>query len=90
MPVSGPHRLRNLTVTAVMDAQGQQGAPTPAAVAVLMGNTLQMWSQVYDLARQQRSLAAQSELGALEFRAWRNQVVQRLSLPQQHQAGSSS
>ena len=88
MPVSGPHRLRNLTVTAVMDAQGQPGAPCPAAVAVLMGNTLQMWNQVYDLARQQRSLAAQSELGALEFRAWRNQMLQRLNLPQQQQAGS--
>lgn len=72
--VSGPHALRNLTVTTVLNGQ-TQGAPSPASTAVLMGNDLKVWLSVYDQGREQRSAAASAQRAALQYADWRQTVI---------------
>lgn len=80
--VSGPHALRHVTVTAVLNSQGQ-GAPSPADTAVLMGNDLNVWLSVYDQGREKRSAAASAQRAALQHAEWRQTVIAqaRLLLP---------
>jgi hypothetical protein len=71
---SGPHSLRAVTVTTVLNGQGQ-GAPSAADVALLMGNDLNMWESVYDQARQQRSAAARQQKAVLQLADWRKALL---------------
>jgi len=72
--VSGPHALRKLTVTAVLNDQ-TQGAPSPADTALLMGNDLNVWLSVYDQGREKRSAAAAAQRAALQHVDWRQSVI---------------
>lgn len=72
--VSGPHALRKLTVTAVLNGQ-TQGAPSPADTALLMGKDLNVWLSVYDQGREKRSAAAAAQRAALHHVDWRQTVI---------------
>lgn len=82
-PITGPHSLRHLTVTGIRDSTAVN-APREEDVALVMGNSLDIWTQSYDLAAKKRSDAAKVERGVRDWQAWREGLLKK------HKLGPSS